>query len=85
MASIDIQHPHTMNPAHARQAVQEVADKLAERFGVEYRWNGDILDFTRSGLDGRAPGWGRATAGNWLPPPAVARWPPCAGASIPVS
>ena len=29
MASIDIQHPHTMNPAHARQAVQEVADKLA--------------------------------------------------------
>ena len=53
MASIDIQHPHTMNPAHARQAVQEVADKLAERFGVEYRWNGDILDFTRSGLDVR--------------------------------
>ena len=53
MASIDFQHPHTMNPAHARQAVQEVADKLAERFGVEYRWNGDILDFTRSGLDGR--------------------------------
>ena len=53
MASIDIQHPHTMNPAHARQAVQEVADKLADRFGVEYRWNGDILDFTRSGLDGR--------------------------------
>ena len=53
MASIDIQHPHTMNPAHARQAVQEVAATLAERFGVEYRGNGDILDFTRSGLDGR--------------------------------
>lgn len=53
MASIDIQHAHTMAPAHARQAVQEVADKLAERFGVEYQWNGDILNFTRSGIDGR--------------------------------
>ncbi len=53
MASIDIQHPHSMNPAHARQAVQEVADKLVERFGVEYQWNGDILNFVRSGVDGR--------------------------------
>jgi len=53
MASIDIRHAHTMTPAHARQAVQEVADKLAERFGVEYQWNGDILNFTRSGIDGR--------------------------------
>lgn len=53
MANIDIQHPHSMNQAHARQAVQEVADKLAERFGVECRWNGDILDFSRNGIDGR--------------------------------
>jgi putative polyhydroxyalkanoate system protein len=53
MSRIDIQHPHSMNPAHARQAVQEIADKLAARFGVEWRWNGDILDFNRSGIDGR--------------------------------
>lgn len=53
MASIDIQHPHTLHPAQARQAVQEVADKLVDRFGVECRWNGDILDFTRSGVEGR--------------------------------
>ena len=53
MASIDIQHPHTLAPPRARQAVQEIADKLADRFGAECRWNGDILDFTRSGLDGR--------------------------------
>lgn len=53
MASIDIQHPHSLPPAQARQAVQEVADKLAERFDVESRWQGDILHFTRSGVDGR--------------------------------
>ena len=53
MASIDIQHPHTLAPPRARQAVQEIADKLADRFGAECRWNGDSLDFTRSGIDGR--------------------------------
>ena len=53
MASIDIQHPHTRAPPRARQAVQEIADKLADRFGAECRWDGDILDFTRSGIDGR--------------------------------
>lgn len=53
MANIDIQHDHTMTPAHARQAVQDVADKLTERFGVESSWEGDILRFRRSGVDGR--------------------------------
>ena len=53
MASIDNQHPHTLAPPRARQAVQEIADKLADRFGAECRWDGDILDFTRSGIDGR--------------------------------
>lgn len=53
MASIDIKHPHSLSPAQARHAVQEVADKLTERFGVESRWEGDILHFQRSGVDGR--------------------------------
>ena len=53
MASIDIQHPHTLAPPRARQAVQEIADKLADRFGAECRWNGDIREFTRSGIEGR--------------------------------
>ena len=53
MASLDLQHPHTLAPPRARQAGQEIADKLADRFGAECRWDGDILDFTRSGIDGR--------------------------------
>ncbi|MBW3551379.1 MAG: polyhydroxyalkanoic acid system family protein [Proteobacteria bacterium] len=53
MPSIDIQHPHSLTPVAARQAVQEVADKLADRFGVDCRWDGDILNFSRSGVDGR--------------------------------
>lgn len=53
MSHIDIRHPHSLAPAQAREAVQRIADTLAERFGMRYTWNGDSLDFTRSGVDGR--------------------------------
>lgn len=53
MASIDIRHPHTLAPTQARKAVQEMAEKLAERFGIDYGWVGDTLNFNRSGVDGK--------------------------------
>ena len=53
MASIDIQHPHSKTPAQARKAVEGVAKKLAERFDMDYGWDGDDLHFNRSGVDGR--------------------------------
>ena len=52
MPSIDIRHSHSLAPGKARKAVEEVADKLADRFGVTCEWNGDILNFARSGVDG---------------------------------
>ncbi len=52
MARIDIHHPHTMASDQARQSVQEVADKLTARFGVDCRWDDDTLHFTRSGIEG---------------------------------
>jgi putative polyhydroxyalkanoate system protein len=53
MASIDIQHPHSKTPAQARKAIESVAKKLAERFDMEYGWDGDTLNFNRSGVDGK--------------------------------
>lgn len=53
MASIDIQHPHSKTPAQARKAVESMAKKLAERFDMDYGWDGDTLNFSRSGVDGR--------------------------------
>ncbi len=53
MAGIDIRHNHSMPRAQARKAVEEVAVKLAERFQVDYGWDGDALNFTRPGVDGR--------------------------------
>jgi putative polyhydroxyalkanoate system protein len=53
MAGIDIHHAHSLPPAKARKAVEDVAIKLGEKFGLDYRWEGDTLHFVRSGVDGR--------------------------------
>lgn len=52
MSMIDIRHSHSLPHAKARKAVEEAATKLSERFGMDYRWEGDILHFVRSGVDG---------------------------------
>lgn len=52
MSGIDIRHAHSLPPAQARDAVQQVADKLAERFGAACDWQGETLRFKRSGIDG---------------------------------
>lgn len=53
MPAIDIRHEHSLPPAKARKAVEDVAVKLGEKFGLDYRWEGDTLHFVRSGVDGR--------------------------------
>jgi putative polyhydroxyalkanoate system protein len=53
MPGIDIHHAHSLPPAKARKAVEEVAIKLGEKFGLDYRWEGETLHFVRSGVDGR--------------------------------
>ncbi|HTL14522.1 MAG TPA: polyhydroxyalkanoic acid system family protein [Thermomonas sp.] len=52
MSRIDIRHPHSLPKAQARKAIEEVAKKLAERFDVTWAWEGDTLNFSRSGVDG---------------------------------
>lgn len=52
MSTIEIRHPHSLAPAQARKAVEDFAVKLGERFGLDYRWEGDVMHFKRSGVDG---------------------------------
>ncbi len=52
MSNIDIRHDHGNTPSQARQAIEEAARKLSERFDMETRWDGDKLLFSRSGVDG---------------------------------
>ena len=52
MSRIDIRHAHSLPKAKARKAVDEVAKKLAERFQMDTGWDGDVLTFSRSGVEG---------------------------------
>lgn len=53
MSAIDIRHPHSLPLPKARKAIEEVAEKLAERFDFSWEWDADTLHFSRSGVDGR--------------------------------
>lgn len=52
MADINIVQEHHLAPEQARAAAQQVADKLAEQFELACRWDGDVLRFERSGVNG---------------------------------
>ena len=52
MADISIVQEHRLTPKKAREAAQKVADKLAEDYDLEYEWEGDVLHFERSGVQG---------------------------------
>lgn len=52
MSTIDIRHAHTLPAENARKAIEDVAAKLSERFGLQSNWVGDVLNFSGSGVDG---------------------------------
>ncbi|MBS0212992.1 MAG: polyhydroxyalkanoic acid system family protein [Proteobacteria bacterium] len=53
MATIEISHPHNLASPEARAAVERVATRMNEKFGIQHAWNGDALDFSGSGAKGR--------------------------------
>ena len=52
MAHIEVHRQHHFGHEQARQAAEEIAAHLDERFTLDYRWRGDSLVFKRSGIDG---------------------------------
>jgi putative polyhydroxyalkanoate system protein len=52
MPSIEISRKHTRSLKEARIAIEHVAEKLAEKFAVEYEWRGNTLHFERMGVNG---------------------------------
>lgn len=52
MPSIDITRNHSVPLAEARKKVQRVADHIAKKFDVACQWEGNTLQFRRSGVDG---------------------------------
>jgi putative polyhydroxyalkanoate system protein len=53
MSEIDIRRQHRLALKDAKAKVEHIAEHIAERFEVDYGWRGNILEFRRSGVDGR--------------------------------
>lgn len=52
MSDIDVRQPHSLPLPQARAAIDDIAAKLAGKFDVTCAWDGDVLGFRRSGVDG---------------------------------
>lgn len=53
MSAIEITRHHTLDHQAAREAAESLARDLAQRFDVDYAWQGDTLHFKRSGASGQ--------------------------------
>lgn len=50
--SIDIRKPHSMSLEDAQQVADDLASDLADKFSIEYGWDGDTIVFERPGVHG---------------------------------
>ena len=52
MSEISIRRAHALAPRQAREAADKMAKKLEQAFDMRFEWDGEVLGFERSGLDG---------------------------------
>ena len=51
MSTISIRRP-IHSRTEARNALEHAAEAIAERYDIEYQWEGDEIHFYRAGVDG---------------------------------
>ena len=52
MPSIDIKRSHSRPLPEAKKSIERIAEQLAKKFDVTWKWQGNTLHFERSGVDG---------------------------------
>ena len=52
MSDIKIRRSHKLPHDKARQAAEQMAKRLQKEFNLDYEWDGDVLVFERSGVNG---------------------------------
>lgn len=45
MATIEMEKKHNLGKDVARQRAEDLAVKLKEKMSLDWRWNGDVIDF----------------------------------------
>jgi putative polyhydroxyalkanoate system protein len=52
MAVIDIHRKHGGSVKDAKAAVERVAKAIGKEYGISHRWDGNTLEFSRTGVAG---------------------------------
>lgn len=52
MSDIVVRRTHGMTMKKARSAAEDIAAKLDEEFDLDYAWDGNTLEFRRTGVTG---------------------------------
>ena len=52
MSDIKIRRAHALPHDEARDAAEKMAKRLKKDFDLDYEWDGDVLVFERSGVNG---------------------------------
>lgn len=53
MSTIDIHAYHTLSHEDALNAADELSCDLAEKFGIDYGWDHEVIHFERPGVHGQ--------------------------------
>jgi putative polyhydroxyalkanoate system protein len=52
MPTINITRKHALSHKKAKAVAEKIAKDLHRRFGLHYAWNGDHIEFSRTGVQG---------------------------------
>jgi putative polyhydroxyalkanoate system protein len=52
MSIIHVNREHHIGRDAARAEVERIAQRVRDEFGADYYWDGDVLNFSRSGISG---------------------------------
>lgn len=53
MSTIDIHAHHALSREDAQEAAERLSAELAEKFNIDYGWDGDEIHFERPGVHGQ--------------------------------
>lgn len=53
MSTIDIHAHHTLSHEEALTAADELSSDLAQKFGIDYGWEDEVIHFERPGVSGQ--------------------------------
>ena len=52
MARITVERPHSLGKEKAREKAELLVEKLADKYGIEHEWSGDVVKLEGKGAKG---------------------------------